>query len=76
MSAILDFIFLLIARTAEAGSRNLVHAALWGSKEDINGKYVNRCKVEEESDFAISKKGRQLEEKIWVGPFSVRIGYG
>jgi hypothetical protein len=39
---------------------------LWGNKEDVNGKYLNTCKVEEESDFVISKKGREIEERLWV----------
>ena len=57
---------LLFARTAEYGSRTLTHAALWGTKEDVNGKYFNKCQVEEESDYSISKEGRVVEERVWV----------
>ena len=52
------------------GSRTLVHAALAdldlkGSKR-IDGRYLSSCRVEEESDFAISEEGRESEMRIWV----------
>jgi len=65
LSAIFELFILLIARTAEYGSRTLTHAALWGTKEELHGKYLNKCFVEEESDYSISKEGREVEERVW-----------
>src|SRR6185437_2101521 len=49
---------LLLARTTEVGSRTLVHASLWGTKAKVNGKYLNKCLIEEEeSDYVISSEG-------------------
>jgi hypothetical protein len=65
--SIIEGLFALpFARTTEVGARTLVHAALWGTKDDVNGKFLNNSRVEEESDFALSKEGRELEAKIWV----------
>lgn len=61
---------LLLARTVEVGSRTLVHAALAGDQSEMQGRYLNRCRVEEESDFALSEEGGKVEEKIWVGHVS------
>ncbi len=48
------------------GSRTLVHGSLDGSNKDIQGKYLNRCKVEEESDIVISPEGKAYQDRIWV----------
>jgi len=62
LDSLVGFIF---ARTTETGARTLVHAALWGTKEQVNGKFLNTCRVELECDFAISKEGKAAEEKLW-----------
>jgi len=64
-SVIFDLYIFLIARTAEYGARTLTHAALWGTKEEVNGKFLNKCQIEEESDFAVSREGRAVEERVW-----------
>lgn len=53
------------ARTTEYGSRTLVHGALAGTQETMQGKYLNLCRVEEESDFVISEEGKEVQERIW-----------
>jgi len=60
---------LALARTTEEGSRTLVHAALAGTQSEMQGRYLNACRVEEESDYAISEEGSKVEEKVWVRHF-------
>lgn len=55
-----------VARTPEMGSRALVHAALSGTKEEVHGKYLNVCRVEEESDFVLSLEGKRAQDRLWV----------
>lgn len=31
----------------------------------MNGRYMNCCRVEEESDFVIGEKGRGVEKRVW-----------
>lgn len=69
LSSIVEFMISLIARTTEVGSRTLVHASLWGTKEEVNGKYLNACRVEEESDYAVSDKGAKAQDRLWVCHF-------
>lgn len=64
---------LTIGRTAEQGARSVVWGALGPDgkdglhvKEVMNGAYVVYQKVQEPSDFSISKEGFETQEKIWV----------
>ena len=66
ISMIFELYVILVARTGEAGSRTLTHAALWGTNEDINGKYMNKCQAEEESDYSLSREGKEVEARVWV----------
>lgn len=54
-----------LARTTEVGSRTLVHAALAGDQETMQGKYLNKCNVEEVSDYVISEEGRVVQDRLW-----------
>lgn len=37
------------------------------AKDDaVHGKYLNNCRVEEESDLAISEEGRNIQKRLWV----------
>jgi len=65
VKAILGILKALIARSTEKGSRTLVHAALSGSQSEVNGKYLNKCQVEEESDYVLSDEGRKLQARLW-----------
>ncbi len=56
----------VIARKTETGSRTLVNAALERTNKDIQGKYLNKCQVEEESDLVISEEGKVLQDRLWV----------
>ena len=53
----------LIGRTAEQGSRTLVHAAV--ADADSHGRYLSECRVKPESTFVRSDAGVQVEERIW-----------
>jgi len=54
-----------VARSPEEGSRTLIHAALFGTKKEIHGKFLSTCKVVEESDFVISLEGRRVQDRLW-----------
>ena len=61
----------MFARSAEAGARIVVHACLGacvpgGTGREMHGRFICKCSVREESDFAVSEDGRAFEEKIWV----------
>jgi len=55
----------LLSRSTEMGSRCLVHGLLVASSETAHGKYLNNCRVEEESDFVISETGLRVQERAW-----------
>ena len=64
---------LTLGRDVEMGSRTLVHAALAGTQSEMQGRYLNACRVEEESDYAIGEEGSKVEERVWVRRFILRI---
>ncbi|KAK2861152.1 hypothetical protein FQN49_004491 [Arthroderma sp. PD_2] len=55
----------VLARTAEVGSRTLVHAASLGWEG--HGQYLNDCKIDEGalSSFVKSAEGAQAQKKVW-----------
>ncbi|OJJ60487.1 hypothetical protein ASPSYDRAFT_87075 [Aspergillus sydowii CBS 593.65] len=57
---------LSLARTAEQGSRTLVHAATLGL--EAHGKYLNDCKIDDGalSSFVRSDEGNQAQQKVWA----------
>lgn len=56
--------FAAIGRTAEQGSRTLVHAILAG--EQSHGKYLSECREIAESDFLRSEKGVEVRKRLWT----------
>lgn len=54
---------ILMARSIEVGSRTYVHAA--AAADDVQGKYLSDCKVEAESQFVTSDKGKALAKRLW-----------
>lgn len=32
----------------------------------MQGRYLNLCRVEEESDYVISEEGGKVEKRLWV----------
>jgi NAD(P)-dependent dehydrogenase (short-subunit alcohol dehydrogenase family) len=55
----------LIGRTAEEGSRTLVHGAV-AAGEETHGKYVSECRVKPESSWAPSAESAQVEKRLWT----------
>ena len=54
-----------IGRTAEVGSRPLVHAATTAGVE-THGKYLSECQVKPTSKFQLSAEGRSTQRDLWV----------
>jgi len=70
--AVMEYLFMwMFARTTEVGSRTLVHAALWGTKDDVNGRFLSDCRLMEESDYSISKEGKEVEARLWTETLEV-----
>jgi hypothetical protein len=60
---------LVLAISAEEGSRRLVWGALGGKEDEerLRGAFLRLSdRVSEPSDFVISDKGQEMQEKIWV----------
>ncbi|KAJ3580147.1 hypothetical protein NPX13_g420 [Xylaria arbuscula] len=53
----------VVGRTAEEGSRTIVHAAEGG--RDTHGQYLDDCKIGRVSDFVNSKEGHDAQQKFW-----------
>lgn len=53
----------LIARSAEVGSRTLVHAA--GSGDETHGKYLVDCKVGDVSSKIRCEKGDEVQKRVY-----------
>ncbi|KAI0113634.1 putative short-chain dehydrogenase/reductase family protein [Nemania sp. FL0031] len=53
-----------VGRTAEEGSRTLVHAAQGG--RETHGQYLDDCKVGSTSDFVNSQAGIDAQKKFWA----------
>jgi retinol dehydrogenase-12 len=60
---------LLLAWTAEQGSRQLVFGAVGGrvDEEKMKGAYIHRSRAVEVADFVLSDDGRRMQDTIWVG---------
>ena len=53
----------LIGRTAEEGSRTLVHGAM--ADADSHGKYLSECRIKPESSFVRSDAAAAVRESVW-----------
>lgn len=60
---IVGAIFSMIGRTAEAGSRTLVHGVTAG--EETHGQYLSECLVKTESTFVRSREGYRIQKRLW-----------
>ncbi len=58
----------LLARTTEEGSRQLVWAAIGGVGREfgLRGGYVNKANLQEVSDYALSDEGGAVQTRLWV----------
>ncbi|KAI9451774.1 hypothetical protein F5148DRAFT_1238224 [Russula earlei] len=57
----------LIARTTEEGSRQLLWAAVGGAgrESELRGGYVNKANLQDVSDYALSDEGVLVQRRIW-----------
>lgn len=53
----------LLARTTEAGSRTLVHAA--GAGPETHGEYLNMCQVKPTATVVQSPEGQKAQKRLW-----------
>ena len=51
-------------RTAEEGSRTLVHGVVAGRASD--GKYLSECQVKAQSTYVRSEEGKKMSRRLWV----------
>ncbi|KZO98824.1 NAD(P)-binding protein [Calocera viscosa TUFC12733] len=56
----------LLARSTEAGSRTLVHAAVGRDIDGKSGLYVEHCRVGEPSEWVRSERGKEVGAKLWT----------
>jgi retinol dehydrogenase-12 len=63
--------FSIMGRTAEEGSRTLVHAIVAGKQ--THGCYLSECRAKPESEFLRSEKGIEVRGRLWQ-ELLVRIG--
>jgi len=64
LSIILSLFVALVSRTTEVGSRTLTHASLLGTKEEVHGKYLNKCQVERESEYVYTADGAKVQDRV------------
>ncbi|KZV60107.1 short-chain dehydrogenase [Peniophora sp. CONT] len=57
-----------VGRSTEEGSRMLVWSAVGNEdhRDELRGAYINLCKIDEPSDFAISKVGQEVQKRLWA----------
>ena len=59
---------LLLARTTEQGSRQLVWACIGGKDniDQLRGAYISSMHIQEPSDSVVSEEGKRAQTKLWV----------
>ena len=64
---------LILARTTEQGSRQLIWACIGGKDniDQLRGAYISSMQIRESSDFVISEEGKRAQTKLWVNIPSV-----
>ncbi|KAH8652436.1 short-chain dehydrogenase [Xylariales sp. PMI_506] len=63
LSWVIPISLLLIGRTSEVGSRNLLAAA--GAGPESHGKYISDCKIFTESRFVRSEEGAKVQKRVY-----------
>jgi retinol dehydrogenase 12 len=61
----------LLARTTEEGSRQLVWAAVGGAgrESELRGGFVSNANLREVSDYVLSDEGTVVQTRLWVCEF-------
>jgi retinol dehydrogenase 12 len=65
-------VMILIGRTTEEGSRQLVWAAVGGvgREFELRGGYVSKGDLQEVSDYVLSDEGAVVQTRIWVRSYN------
>ena len=59
---------LILARTTEEGSRQLIWACIGGKDniDQLRGAYISSMHVQEPVDSVVSDEGQRAQTKLWV----------
>ena len=59
---------LVLARTSEQGSRQLIWASIGGKDnvDQLRGAYISSMQIQEPSDFVVTEEGKHAQTKLWV----------
>ena len=59
---------ILLARTTEQGSRQLIWACIGGKDnvDQLRGAYISSMAIREPSDSVVSEEGKRAQDKLWV----------
>ena len=62
---------LVMARTSEQGSRQLIWACIGGKDnvDQLRGAFISSMRVQEPSDFVINEEGQRAQTKLWVNNY-------
>ena len=62
---------LVLARTSEQGSRQLIWACVGGKDniDQLRGAYISSMQVQEPSDSVVSEEGKCVQTKLWVNNY-------
>ena len=53
-----------LSHSPEEGSRTLLHAAIGGEGDELQGRYLSGCEVLEESNYLFTPEGRLFWETL------------
>ncbi|KZT62033.1 NAD(P)-binding protein [Calocera cornea HHB12733] len=56
----------LLARTTEAGSRTIVHAAVGADLDGKSGVYCEHCRTGPVAPLVASERGEEIQKKLWT----------
>jgi retinol dehydrogenase-12 len=64
---------IILARTTEQGSRQLIWACIGGKDniDQLRGAYISSMQIREPSDFVVGEEGKRAQTKLWVSNHSV-----
>ncbi|KAI8610171.1 NAD(P)-binding protein [Chytriomyces sp. MP71] len=61
--SVVQFLVGIVGRTAEVGSRTLLHAI--SAPKDTHGSYLSDCKIKNPAAFVDSEEGKRTQERLW-----------
>ena len=68
---------LLLARTTEQGSRQLIWACIGGKDnvDQLRGAYISSMAIREPSDSVVSEEGKRAQDKLWVNNYHLNLSH-